>query len=192
MSKVGRPAGKSGGQAPSLTSDQVKRLLAVAAGSSNGTRNVAFLHLLLSGLRVGEPLPMRVKDVVDKRGDVLDSFVLQAADNKSGRNRRVFLTAQAKKAVGEWVKEAMLTDDDRLFPVTSNYATTMVKNLMQLAAVPGSSHSLRRTAATHLQSNGISVRHIQSVLGHRHLNTTQLYLDASPAIVANAISTLSW
>lgn len=189
---VGRPANKSGGKAPCLTADEVKRLLAVAAGGSNGVRNVAFLHVLLCGLRVSEPLSMRVSDVVDGRGEVSDSFILAGVNNKSGRTRRVFLTGQARKALASYIKDAELTANDSVFPITPNYATTMVKGIMNIAGVSGSSHSLRRTAATQLQGNGVSVRHIQEVLGHSHLNTTQVYLDSSPVNVAKAVSTLSW
>lgn len=190
--KVGRPANKSGGKAPCLTTEEVKRLLAVAAGGSNGVRNVAFLHVLLCGLRVSEPLFIRVADILDAKGEVTDSFVLAGANNKSGKTRRVFLTCQARKAIATYIKDAGLTFNDRVFPITANYATTMVKGIMKLAAVNGSSHSLRRTSATKLQENGVAVRHIQEVLGHSHLNTTQIYLDASPVNVAKAVSTLSW
>ncbi|MGB7466722.1 MAG: site-specific integrase [Candidatus Acidiferrum sp.] len=37
-------------------------------------------------------------------------------------------------------------------------------------------HRLRKTAATRLSHNGISVRTIQAWLGHKSLETTMLYL----------------
>jgi integrase/recombinase XerD len=192
MSKVGRPVGTSGGKAPALTGEEVRRLLAVTAGLENSARNLAFVHVLLCGLRVSEPLAMHVRDVVDSRGTVASSFVLAGVNTKTGKTRRVYLTEQAKKALAAWIAHGQLDVNDRVFPLTANYATTLVKTLMKTAGIVGSSHSLRRTAATQLQEHGVSVRHIQDVLGHSHLNTTQIYLDASPVNVAKAVSTLNW
>ena len=38
-----------------------------------------------------------------------------------------------------------------------------------------SAHKLRHTAATLMLSNGVDVRTVQEVLGHEHLNTTEIY-----------------
>ena len=51
------------------------------------------------------------------------------------------------------------------------------KHLMAagLDASQYSSHKLRHTAATLMLQNGVDVRTLQEVLGHDHLNTTQIY-----------------
>ncbi|MDL2288965.1 tyrosine-type recombinase/integrase, partial [Oscillospiraceae bacterium OttesenSCG-928-F05] len=38
-----------------------------------------------------------------------------------------------------------------------------------------SAHKLRHTAATLMLQNGVDVRTLQELLGHDHLNTTQIY-----------------
>ena len=38
-----------------------------------------------------------------------------------------------------------------------------------------SSHKLRHTAATLMLQNGVDVKSVQEVLGHEHLNTTEIY-----------------
>lgn len=38
-----------------------------------------------------------------------------------------------------------------------------------------SAHKLRHTAATLMLSHGVDVRTLQELLGHEHLNTTQIY-----------------
>ena len=44
-----------------------------------------------------------------------------------------------------------------------------------LDAAQYSSHKLRHTAATLMLQNGVDVRAVQEVLGHEHLNTTEIY-----------------
>jgi integrase/recombinase XerD len=195
--KAGRPKGSGGGSAPRLSDAEVKRLIQFANGGSNGTRNVALLHFLLSGCRVSEPLSLKVRDILNAKGEVADNFILQSNVAKNGKTRRIFLSKQAIAALGALCDDIRATspvkpDEEMLFPIASNYATTLVKQLLVGAGISATSHSLRRTAASKLQENGVAPRHIQEVLGHSSLATTQIYLDKNPALVANAVSTLEW
>ena len=55
---------------------------------------------------------------------------------------------------------------------------SMVKNTLLKAGLDRekfSAHKLRHTAATLMLQNGVDVRTLQEVLGHEHLNTTQIY-----------------
>lgn len=53
----------------------------------------------------------------------------------------------------------------------------MKKHLSQagLDSTQYSSHKLRHTAATLMLQNGVDVKAVQEVLGHEHLNTTEIY-----------------
>ncbi|MBO5975856.1 MAG: tyrosine-type recombinase/integrase, partial [Oscillospiraceae bacterium] len=55
---------------------------------------------------------------------------------------------------------------------------SMVKKSLLKAGLDSSkysSHKLRHTAATLMLQNGVDVRTLQELLGHEHLNTTQIY-----------------
>ena len=68
------------------------------------------------------------------------------------------------------------------------------KNLLKagLDASKYSPHKLRHTAATLMLQNGVDVRTLQEVLGHEHLNTTQIYthVDNSELRIAAAANPL--
>lgn len=54
----------------------------------------------------------------------------------------------------------------------------MVKKRLREAGLDStqySSHKLRHTAATLMLQNGVDVKAVQEVLGHEHLNTTEIY-----------------
>lgn len=191
--RPGRPANVSGGQAPALTTEQVKTLLRVTAAGPNGTRNVALLHMLLSGCRVGEPLAL-VRSQVLHGGKVAESFTLGAATTKTKKARRVYLSATARKALSAWLEEQNSHDEnDLIFPLNTAYATTLVAALMKAAGIKGSSHSLRRTCATMLADSGVNVVTISEVLGHSNTATTSIYLARNTANVARAINNnLPW
>jgi integrase/recombinase XerD len=192
--RPGRPANKSGGQAPALTAEQVKVLLRVTADDkTNAARNVALLSLLLCGCRVSEPLTLTRGQVITG-GKVAESFVLGAANTKSKKARRVYLSPSARKNLGAWLEEMPSHDDNELiFPLTANYATTLVASLMKQAGIKGSSHSLRRSCATTLAEAGVAVHTISELLGHSSVAVTSVYLARNTANVQRAVANnLPW
>ena len=62
--------------------------------------------------------------------------------------------------------------------ISRSMVHAMVKKRLGQAGLDStqySSHKLRHTAATLMLQNGVDVRAVQEVLGHDHLNTTEIY-----------------
>lgn len=146
----------------------------------NASRDYCILTLFLNcGLRISELVGLNKTDV---RGEQLRVL------GKGSKERMLYLNDACQRALEDWLTERdslTLVDQNALFVTLQNrrrISTAAVHKLVKkhLAAAgldssQYSSHKLRHTAATLMLQNGVDVRTLQEVLGHDHLNTTQIY-----------------
>jgi integrase/recombinase XerD len=64
-----------------------------------------------------------------------------------------------------------------------------IRDYASQAGVKASVHTFRHSCATHLLHGGASVRHVQQLLGHRDLNTTEIYTHIELQDLKEAIET---
>ncbi len=162
-----------------LSLDESIELLDSVNGK-NAVRDYCILTLFLNcGLRISEVVGLNVSDI---RGDQLRVL------GKGNKERMLFLNDACQKALQDWLTERAgmtLADENALFVTQQNrkrITRAAVHKLVKkhlteagLDASQYSSHKLRHTAATLMLQNGVDVRTLQEVLGHDHLNTTQIY-----------------
>ena len=162
-----------------LNLDESVQLLASVDGK-NSVRDYCILTLFLNcGLRISELVGLNKTDV---RGNQLRVL------GKGNKERILYLNEACQQALQDWLTErdAMtLVDQNALFVTLQNrkrITTAAVHKLVKkhlsaagLDSTQYSSHKLRHTAATLMLQNGVDVRTLQEVLGHDHLNTTQIY-----------------
>lgn len=146
----------------------------------NVSRDYCILTLFLNcGLRISELVGLNKTDV---RNDQLRVV------GKGNKERILFLNEACQKALQDWMTDRgtlALADQNALFVTLQNRCRIskaavhkLVKKHLAAAGLDTtqySSHKLRHTAATLMLQNGVDVRTLQEVLGHDHLNTTQLY-----------------
>lgn len=162
-----------------LNLDESLELLNSVDGK-NAVRDYCILTLFLNcGLRISELVGLNKTDV---RGDQLRVL------GKGNKERMLYLNDACQRALEDWMVERdtlALVDQNALFVTLQNrrrISTAAVHKLVKkhlaaagLDSTQYSSHKLRHTAATLMLQNGVDVRTLQEVLGHDHLNTTQIY-----------------
>lgn len=161
-----------------LTLEESKRLLSSVQGP-NAKRDYAILMLFLNcGIRRSELVGLNLSNVYDDRIRVI---------GKGNKERIVYFGSACRAAIEAYLPERnkkVLTDNRALFGSRDNNRISvtavhrLVKKYMLLAGLDPSqysAHKLRHTAATLMVSNGVDIKTVQEVLGHEHLNTTEIY-----------------
>ena len=75
---------------------------------------------------------------------------------------------------------------------TAQTIVNLFKRIYQLAGIDGaSSHSGRRQFVTQLADRGINARLVQVLARHKHLSTTQRYIDVNENALRNAVELLN-
>lgn len=145
----------------------------------NKERDYAILSLFLNcGLRISELVALNVEDVQGTQLHI---------QGKGKKERTLYLNQACQKAVTDWLSlrstlegmgQQALFLTRRHSRITTDGVHYMVKKRLGQAGLDASqysSHSLRHTAATLLLEHGVDVSTLQELLGHEHLNTTQIY-----------------
>ncbi len=167
------PRPKRRNRLPSIFSEkEVVNLLQ----SAQNTKHKCVLMLIYSaGLRLGELVNLKTHDIDPDRMRV---FVHAG---KGKKDRYTLLSKKAMLHLQGYLKEC--TPSDWLFEGQDGgqYSKSSVQKIFKRACEkagikkPVTVHSLRHSFATHLHERGISLRHIQGLLGHESSKTTEIY-----------------
>ena len=160
--------------------DSLGRLLDAAADDPLICRDLAMFELLYSsGLRLAELVGLDCGDVDAAAGEV-------RALGKGRVERRVPVGRKALEALGRWHavrREWAAADEPALFVSRRGgrlTARSVQLRLRKFGLEHGSGqklhpHLLRHSFASHLLESSGDLRAVQELLGHRRINTTQIY-----------------
>ena len=185
-------------RAKTLTQSDLKRLLGYITTTRHAARNRALVQITYyAGLRVGEVAALRIGDITDSSGEVRSEFTLPAHYTKRGHSRVVFINRKLRRELGDYLASLEQTDPTyALFQTqkepkrgfTPNTLAQLFHQLYKAAGIHGaSSHSGRRSFITNLAQRGVSVRVLATLAGHRHIGTTQAYIDVNDDMMRQAI-----
>ncbi|MCB1174048.1 MAG: tyrosine-type recombinase/integrase [Leptospiraceae bacterium] len=137
------------------------------------------------GLRLAELLHLRVKDI---------DLALNQVKVRQGKGRKDRLTLLPQSLLGELAfllqdreGESFLFESTQRSgrPLHARSLQSVFARAVRRAGIQKkvTLHSLRHSFATHLLENGVDIRYIQGLLGHKNLATTMLYTRLSgPAL----------
>jgi integrase/recombinase XerD len=185
-------------QARTLNEQEIQQVLDYISTRKHAARDRAMLLVShLSGMRVGEIAALTVGHVLDAVGQIRAEIRLTAEQTKGKHPRTVFLNTRVREVLAAYVETIRIDDRDRaLFPTqknahrgfTSNSLTQHFSILYRGAGLDGAtSHSGRRTYATNIAGQGVGLRVLMRLMGHRNVSTTAIYIDANDDMLRRAV-----
>jgi integrase len=169
-----------------LTRDEERRLLAACSVSSREHLRPILICALDTGMRRGEILSLRWRDVDLEHGLIL----IQSMNTKTMRERQLSLTARLASELETLWEQSPKNLFRRVFGITDNVKRSYgaARNAAGLPDVRF--HDLRHTAATRLVGLHIPLSEVGRVLGHTQASTTYRYVNANVETARRASAAL--
>jgi len=171
-----------------ISREDVERLLAEPAKfqTAKARRDRAFLELLYAtGMRVTELVSLNLDDVNLASGNV-------RCVSKGHKERIIPIHDRAVQALEEYLQKGrsqLLKDlnEKALFlnhrgqRLTRQGLWLIIKGYVRAVGLDQdvTPHTLRHSFATHLLDEGADLHHVQELLGHANISTTQVYTQVS-------------
>jgi len=171
-----------------LTLTQVKKIFECLKNSEKVDklykRNLLIIELLLlSGMRVFELCNIKVEMI-----DFDDRLIL--IDGKGRKQRKIYISNDATLQLLKDVVKIFEIKKGYVFlnrsnkPITDQTVRNVVKNICKecIGLDNITPHIFRHTFATVLINDGVDIRHIQFLLGHSSITTTQIYTQMDDSV----------
>ena len=152
-----------------------------------------FLALYSAGLRLQEATYLRICDIDSGR------MTIPVRNAKGEKDRNVMLSPFFLKVLRDYWKSCIEKPKTYIFPGRNNNSPishravqwffTKAANKLKITKQV-SPHILRHSFATHMLENGVDIRRIQLLLGHKSLRTTAIYLHVAENYVNDTKSPL--
>ena len=185
-------------QAKVLNKQEFKRLLAVADTTKWAERNrLAVALSFFAGLRACEIASLQVRNLFAATGEVHDFLRFERHQTKGSEANAVPVSRRLAQALARYAATYPTWIDTPTNPImfsakggsmSAQTVINLLAGLYRSAGIAGaSSHSGRRHFVTELAERGINPRVIQALARHKHLNTTQRYIDVNDMKLQKAV-----
>jgi len=159
-----------------LSAKDISRFIRV---TNNLKHKIVLLLIYSGGLRLGELLNLKIGDI---DSDAMKIHIRQA---KGKKDRYIMLSEKTLLMLRDYYKKYQPHDFLIEGQKGGKYSPTSVQSVFKTALKKSgikkkvTVHSLRHSFATHLLDEGTDIRYIQELLGHKRLETTQIYTHVS-------------
>lgn len=143
-----------------------------------------------AGLRISEVISLKAKDIN------LEELTIHLKNAKGKKDRITIFPEKIKNDIQNSISGKNLNDylfeSERGGKLTERTAQKVFENALRKAGIKKDAtfHSLRHSFATHLLENGVDIRYVQELLGHRNIRTTQIYTQVTNPKLKNIKSPL--
>lgn len=172
-----------------LKFDELEKIfLLVKSGvSRNGIRIRANPQIYLicliqlnTGLRIGDVLKLRVKDIANGR--------MVVREQKTGKSQNRRINTEIAAIIQEYCQKNFLSHDDYIFDFSVRWVQKFLQKVAICASMENfSTHSFRKTYA-HIQyiNNKYNIELVRKLLNHSSITVTQKYLGVTDKDVNKA------
>ena len=142
------------------------------------------------GLRVSEVISLKIADID------FDTLSLHLKSAKGQKDRVTPFSEKLKNELKRLIvgkeNSDFVFESERGGKLTERSAQKIFEKALRLSGVMKNAtfHSLRHSFATHLLENGVDVRYVQELLGHKNISTTQRYTQVTNLSLKNIKSPL--
>jgi len=157
-----------------------EEVVGLFAAVENLKHRAILLVIYAAGLRVSEAARLKVADVDGKQ------HRLFVRGGKGAQDRYTIIAETALEALREYwrvyrPKEWLFPSDRPDKAISPRTIQAVFKQARERAGIRKAAtvHTLRHSFATHLLEDGVDLRYIQELLGHKDPRTTQLYTHVS-------------
>lgn len=158
-----------------LTEEELKRFFdSIGKRSVRDFRFRAFISVLIStGCRISEALNLKIQDMDWERKEV-------TIVGKGNKQRKLYFTEWSLKCINEYIKKRgyegkfIFVAESKTNRWDRNDAQRNFRNYRRKLGLSASftAHTIRHSFATLLMKKGVSLGHIQVLLGHSDIQTT--------------------
>ncbi len=153
-----------------LSKEEINNMI---MSTKNLKHRLILMFLYYSGLRLNEVINIKWNDID------FDRKIIHLKKSKGEKERIIFLHKKLKQILEMYgkEKEGLILKSDRNKKYNNRTIQKIVKNASKKAKINKkvNPHVLRHSFATHLLEAGADIRYIQQLLGHKNLQTTQIY-----------------
>jgi site-specific recombinase XerD len=152
-----------------------------------------FALMVRAGLRVGEVVNLKLSDVLSPAEGERPARLRVCG--KGGKERIVWLSADAYAVLETWLQARPKTEDRHVFlngrgqPLRANGLQWLLHQYGQQVGLDLTPHQLRHTFARQLTEAGMSITSLGKLLGHAQITTTQIYTAGADPELAQAYQT---